>query len=163
MCNKGQLFKTFKFFVEVFMHVILETRRIDRKIRNVLLTLLIILMLTTSLASAASDGTKVYVTRLTGTYVGIKIIFPNEISGSFGGMIGGNYFNCATIPSNTLYCIGQLASWVKVATLYIYEKPAGDVIFTTIISAPPGIGKTNVVPTPPPPPNQECPPEECPQ
>ena len=127
------------------MSTTLNAKNINRKVRNVLLTLLLILMLTTSLVSAAGEGATVYVTRLTGTYVGIKIVFPEGISGSFAGVIHGNHFNCVTIPSNTLYCIGQLAAWVDAATLHIYEHPGGNVIFSKVISSPPRIGDTGVI------------------
>ena len=139
----------------------LNTKKINRKVRNILLTLLLILMLTTGLASAAGEDTTVYVTRLTGTFVGIKIIFPEPISGSFAGVINGNYFSCATIPPNTLYCMGRLASWVDEATLHIYEHPSGNVIFSRVISSPPRIGGTGVTPPDPAPESEECPPGEC--
>ena len=146
-------------FLEVRMFTTLNTKNINRKVRNVLLTLLLILMLTTSLASAAGEDTTVFVTRLTGTFVGIKIVFPEPISGSFAGVIYGNHFNCVTIPSNTLYCIGQLAAWVDAASLHIYEHPGGDVVFSKVISSPPRVGETGVIS--PEPESEECPPQEC--
>lgn len=141
------------------MFTTLDAKKINRKVCNVLLTLLVILMLTTSLVSAAGKETTVYVTRLTGTYVGIKIVFPEGISGSFAGVIHGNHFNCVTIPSNTLYCIGQLAAWVDAATLHIYEHPNGYVILSKVISSPPKVGDTGVIP--PEPESEECPFREC--
>ena len=123
----------------------LNAKNINRKARNVLLALFLILILTTSMVSAAGENATVFVTRLTGTYVGIKIVFPEGISGSFAGVIHGNHFKCVTIPSNTLYCIGQLAAWVDAATLHIYEHPGGNVIFSKIISSPPRIGDTGVI------------------
>ncbi len=134
-----------------------HSKRMSQKARNVLLTLLLVLMLTTSVVSAAGENATVYITRLTGTYVGIKIALPEGISGSFAGVIHGNHFSCVTIPSDTLYCIGQLASWVDAATLHIYEHPGGEVIFSKVISSPPRIGNTDVTS----PVSEECPPQEC--
>ena len=132
-------------------------KNLSQKARNVLLNLLLVLMLTTSVVSAAGENASVFVTRLPGTYVGIKIAFPDGISGSFAGVIHGNHFSCVTIPSDTLYCIGKLASWVNAATLHIYEHPGGNVIFSKVISSPPRIGETDVTP----PESEECPPGEC--
>jgi hypothetical protein len=139
------------------MFTTLNAGNVKQKSRNILLTLLLILMLTTSLVSAAGENATVFVTRLTGTFVGIKIVFPEPISGSFAGVIHGNHFKCVTIPSNTLYCIGRLASWVDAATLHIYEHPGGNVIFSKVISSPPRIGDTDVTP----PVSEQCPPQEC--
>ena len=138
------------------MFYTLNVNRINQKARNVLLTLLLILILTTSLVSAAGEDATVFVTRLTGTYVGVKIVFPDPISGSFAGVIHGKHFSCVTIPSNTLYCIGQLASWVDAATLHIYEHPGGYVILSKVISSPPRIGDTGVIPVEPEQPIEEC-------
>lgn len=139
----------------------LNNKKINRKVRDITLSLLLILMLSTSLVSAAGEDATVFVTRLTGTYVGIKIVFPEPISGDFAGVINGNHFNCLTVPPDTLYCIGQLAPWVDAATLHIYEHPSGNVIFSKVISSPPGIGETDVTPPEPEPENEECPPGEC--
>ena len=139
------------------MFATLNAKNITRKARKILLAILLILLLTTSLVSAAGENATVFVTRLTGTFVGIKIVFPEPISGSFAGVIHGNHFNCATIPSDTLYCIGQLASWVDAATLHIYDHPGGNVIFSKVISSPPRIGDTDITP----PVSEQCPPGEC--
>jgi hypothetical protein len=141
------------------MFITLNAQKIKQKTRNILLTTLLILMLTTSLASAAGEDATVFVTRLTGTYVGIKIVFPEPISGNFAGVIHGNHFDCITVPPDTLYCIGPLAPWVDAATLHIYENPSGDVILSKVISSPPRIGDSGVIP--PEPESEECPPGEC--
>jgi len=141
------------------MFTTLNTKKINRKARTVLPTLLLVLMLTTSLVSAAGEDATVYVTRLTGTYVGIKIVFPEPISGNFAGVIHGNHFSCVTIPSNTLYCIGQLAAWVDAATLHIYEHPGGDIILSKVILSPPRVGDTGVILVEPE--REQCPPQEC--
>jgi len=141
------------------MFVALETKMIKRKTRDVLLVLLLILVFTTNLVSAAGEDATVFVTRLTGTYVGVKIVFSEPISGNFAGVIHGNHFDCLTVPPDTLYCIGPLAPWVDAATLHIYENPSGNVIFSKVISSPPGVGGSDVIP--PSPPSDGCPPQEC--
>jgi hypothetical protein len=143
------------------MSNILNVQNINQKTRNILLTTLLILMLTTSLVSAAGEDATVFVTRLTGTYIGIKIVFPEPINGDFAGVIHGNHFSCLTVPPDTLYCIGQLASWVDAATLHIYEHPSGEIVFSNVISSPPRIGGGEVTPSEPEPESEECPPGEC--
>lgn len=132
-------------------------KNLSQKARNVLLTLLLVLMLTTSVVSAAGEDASVFVTRLPGTYVGIKIVFPEGVSGSFAGVIHGNHFSCVTIPPDTLYCIGKLAAWVDTATLHIYEHPGGEVVFSKGISSPPRIGDVGVIE----PEKEQCPQGEC--
>ena len=111
---------------------------------------MLILLLTTSLASALGEGSTIHVTRLTGTIVGIKIKFDSDISGDFAGVIHGKHFDCVTVGPRTLYCVGPLAYWVGSATLHIYETPSGNVILTRVISAPPKVGESGVtLPEPP--------------
>ena len=142
------------------MFTVLKTTTIHRKARDVLLALLLIMMLTTGLASAAGEEASVFVTRLTGTYIGVKIIFPEPISGNFAGVINGNHFDCETIPPDTLYCVGPLAALIDAATLHVYENPSGNIILSTVISAPPRNGDIGVLPSPEPK-NEQCPPGEC--
>ena len=143
----------------------LNIKKTNHRVHNILLILILLLMLTTNLASAAGEDASVFVTRLTGTNIGIKIIFPEPISGNFWGVIHGHHFSCATIPPDTLYCIGPLATWVDAATLHIYEHPSGNVIFSKVISSPKKIGGSEETPTDPQPEPEpedpECPPGEC--
>lgn len=138
------------------MFSILRIKKLNTKIRNATFIVILILILTTSLVSAAGEGATVTVTRLSNTKIGIKIVFPNEISGNFGGVIYPNYFDCDTYPPNTLYCVAPLAYWVDAATLHIYGIPGGEVMLTKIISVPPRLGES---PEPPPEEIPEC--QEC--
>lgn len=115
------------------------------KFSKILVVLILILTLTTSFAAALGEDATIEVTRLDTTRIGIKIVFDAPISGNFSGVINGNHFNCETIPTNTIYCIGNLAYWVKTATFHLYETPEGTVVFTKAIIAPPKIGETEVI------------------
>jgi hypothetical protein len=137
------------------MFSIYKSRKINTRVRNVLLIVMLMLMFTTSLASAADDGTTLTLTRLDNTKVGILIVFPNGISGEFGGLIYPHYFDCETYPPDTIYCIATLPYWVDAATLHIFGIPGGDVVFSEIISVPRNPGEPDELP-PPPPPSEEC-------
>ena len=140
------------------MFSLFKSRKINTKVRNVLLIVVLMLMFTTSLASAADDGTTLTLSRLDNTKVGIQIVFPNGISGEFGGLIYPHYFDCETYPPDTIYCIATLPYWVDAATLHIFGIPGGDVVFSEIISVPRNPGEPDELP-PPPPPIEEC--SEC--
>ena len=72
---------------------------------SIVLFLAIVLSLIGTAAYAQGSDPTIEVFRLRNFYVGIKITFPNEISGDLGGVIRGKYFDCLVIPTNTLYCI----------------------------------------------------------
>jgi hypothetical protein len=141
------------------MFSLLNSRKFNTKVRTVLFMVVLMLMLTTSLASAADDGTTLTINRLDNTKVGIEIVFPNGISGEFGGLIYPNYFDCETYPPDTIYCIATLPYWVDAATLHIFSIPGGDVVYSEIISVPRKSGEPDL-PSPPPP-SEECPFGEC--
>jgi len=100
---------------------------------------------------AVGEGATAEVTRLGGTMVGIKIVFDEPISGNYHGSVNYNsLWNCWTLPPNTLYCIGPLATWVKSATLNIYSVPGGEVVLSRTIDAPPNPGESvETLPIPP--------------
>jgi len=114
------------------------------------------LTLTTSLVSALGEGATIHVTRLIGTIVGIKIEFDSDISGRFARVINGKHFDCITVNSRTLYCVGPLPYWTGPATLHIYETPGGNVIFSRVVSVPPKVGEPDVTPPEDPPECIEC-------
>lgn len=111
-------------------------------------------------ATVAAEGETVYIERLVGTYVGITIVFPDGIDGSFAGTVNGKHFDCEVIPPDALYCIGPLAYWSTPATLHIYSQGDGEILFSQVISVPPKSGEPEGGP-PPEPDSEECPPEEC--
>lgn len=124
---------------------------IFRKIRNITIIWILLLILTTSFVSALGEDATIHVTRLVGTFVGIKIEFASPISGSFAGVLNGRHFDCVTVGTSTLYCIGPFAHWVGSGTLHIYETPGGEIILTRAVSVPPKAGETEVTPPDPPP------------
>ena len=105
-------------------------------------------LLPISIAFAADDAF-VHVDPLGRSEVGITIVFPDGISGSFAGTINGNHFDCETIPPDTLYCIGPFAYWMDPSTLHIYTVPDGEVVLSKVISYPP-VGGPDTGPPPPP-------------
>ena len=69
------------------MNTYFNSKHPGKKSVGIFLVLVILLILTTSLANASHSGPVITVTRLGGTMVGIKIVFPEGISGSFAGVI----------------------------------------------------------------------------
>ena len=124
-----------------------------------LLGIVLILTLLPGSNVAAEEDATINMERLVGTYVGITIDFPFEITGSFAGTVNGKHFNCETIPPNTLYCIGPLAYWTGPATLHIYSQGSGEIIFSEFIAAPPKNSEPDAPPAPPE--SEECPEGEC--
>lgn len=88
-------------------------------------------------ALAQTDGAIVEVFRLSGTYVGIKITFPTEISGNFAGTLASKHFDCAVVSSNVLYCIGPFRAGPDPATLVIYDKDTEEIILRKVVMPPP--------------------------
>jgi hypothetical protein len=116
---------------------------------------LVISLVGSRAAFAQTETASVEVFRIFGTWVGIKIIFPNDISGNFAGVLNGKHFDCATIPSNTLYCMGPFAQWSDEGTLFIYDNVSDEIVLKKVINPPLGSQGEEVTPpaevTPPPP------------
>jgi hypothetical protein len=119
------------------------------------LTIAVLMSILLTTAAAAAGGEPVVTAeRLEGTKIGIKIEFPNEISGEFAGFMWGKYFDCATISSHVVYCIGPMASWVRSGLFYLYSNASKSVVLIKLISVTPA--QQEFVPT-----VQTCPPQEC--
>ena len=122
---------------------------------SIVLFLAIIMSLFGRSAYAQETNPIVEVFRLGNFYVGIKITFPTGISGDFGGVIRGKYFNCVVIPSSTLYCIAPFRVGSDPSLLTIYEHETGKIILQDVIYSP-GSYIGGDEPTPTPPPEEEC-------
>jgi len=126
---------------------------------SIVLFLAIVFSLFGTVAYAQGSDPVIEVFRLANFYVGIKITFPNEVSGDFGGVIRGNYFDCLVIPTNTLYCIAPFRVKLDPSFLTIYKKENGEIILKQVIYSPGEfIGGKESTPTPlaTPPPNNDC-------
>lgn len=118
-----------------------------------LASLLILSLLTTLTAFARSsteDAATVHVTRLRGPFVGIKIIFPDDLSGEYAGTLGASHFDCSVVASNTLYCVGPFDWSLGPQTLNIYENHAPYTMVLVKIIVPPPSGPRGPEVTPPP-------------
>jgi hypothetical protein len=58
--------------------------------------------------------------RLDATHIGIKIEFPDEVSGDFSGFILGRHFDCQVSSSKVVYCIGPLDAQLRSGLFYLY-------------------------------------------
>jgi hypothetical protein len=118
----------------------------------VIVAVLSALLITTAVAAAGGEPV-VTAERLEGTKIGIKIEFPNEISGEFAGFMWGKYFDCDTISNHVVYCIGPMASWIRSGLFYLYPTNSNTAVLIKLITIPPEPRN----PTP----IVECPPQEC--
>ena len=103
--------------------------------------------------AAAAGQPLVSSERLEGTKIGVTITFPDAISGEFAGFMWGKYFDCKTISSNVVYCIGPMASWVRSGLFYLYSKGDNTAVVVKLISITPVHEEIIPVIT--------CPPTEC--
>jgi len=107
------------------------------KIRiGITIAVLMSILLTTA-AAAAGGEPLVTAERLEGTKIGIKIEFPNEISGEFAGFMWGKYFDCETISNHVVYCIGPMASWVRSGLFYLYPTDSNTATLIKLITVIP--------------------------
>jgi hypothetical protein len=121
---------------------------------SIVLFLAIVISLFGTAAYAQESNPTVEVFRFGNFYVGIKITFPNEISGDFGGVIRGKYFDCVVVPTNTLYCIAPFRVKSDPSLLTIYNKEGGEIILQNVIYSP-GEFIGGEEPTPVAPPDEE--------
>ena len=127
-----------------------------RKLSIVLLLAIVISLFGTAAHAQEADAI-VEVFRLGNFYVGIKITFPTEISGDFGGVIRGKYFDCLVIPTNTMYCVAPFRVKSDPSFLTIYDKETGAVILQQVIHSPGEfIGGEEPTPVAPPPGDDDC-------
>lgn len=138
----------------------MKTKAPIRKLSIVVFLAIMISLFGTAAYAQEADAI-VEVFRLGNFYVGIKITFPTEISGDFGGVIRGKYFDCLVIPTNTMYCIAPFRVKSDPSFLTIYAKGTGEVILQQVIHSP-GEFIGGEEPTPPAPPTPvKTPPAEC--
>jgi hypothetical protein len=100
-------------------------------------SLVVVLSLLTSVTAYAQDGdATVELFRLNRTHVGIKITFPTDISGDFMGILAGNGFDCSTIPSNVVYCIGAYQVGAGASTLFLINPDTGEIVLEHVVNPP---------------------------
>lgn len=140
----------------------------SRKIGFVVGLVVILSLLVSATVYAQTGDATVEVVRFGGTFVGIKITFPTEISGDFVGMISGKSLDCITVPPNVVYCIGPFQKGAGPSTLFLIDRDTKETVLQKIVSPPrmqgSGEGETLIPPVelPVEPPDfPECPPEEC--
>ena len=102
----------------------------------ILLALLAAAFLATP-ASAEGAGPVVTVERLKGIGVGIKIVFPDNISGDLSVFINGVKMNCKAVAPDTLYCVGPLRP-NDFGNLSFYDMATQTTIFSTTVAGPAG-------------------------
>ncbi len=102
----------------------------------ILLALLAAAFLATP-ASAEGAGPIVTVERLKGIGVGIKIVFPDNISGDLGVFINGVKMNCEAVAPDTLYCVGPLRP-NDFGNLSFYDGTSQTTTFATTVAGPAG-------------------------
>ena len=117
------------------------------------LSLAVLMSILITSAAAAAGGPLVTAERLEGTKIGIKIEFSNEISGECAGFMWGKYFDCKTISSHVVYCIGPMASWIRSGLFYLYPKTDNTATLIKLITITPV--HHEIIPL------VECPPQEC--
>ena len=96
------------------------------------------LLITTFLAMpvlAEGDGPTVSVERLKGIGVGMKIVFPDNISGDLSVFINGVKMNCEVVAPDTLYCVGPLRA-KDFGNLTIFNRASNTATFTTTVAGP---------------------------
>lgn len=96
------------------------------------------LLITTFLAVpvlAEGDGPTISVERLKGIGVGMKIVFPDDISGDLSVFINGVKMNCEVVAPDTLYCVGPLRP-KEFGNLTIFDRVSNTAIFTTAVAGP---------------------------
>jgi hypothetical protein len=146
---------------------------------SIRILVLIALLATTFLAIpvlAEGEGTTVSVERLKGIGVGMKIVFPDDISADLNVFINGVKMKCEVVASNTLYCVGPLRP-KEYGNLTIFGGASNIAIFTTKVVGPasnnqrgeeaddcvqPNFGIISIAGSitkhPPQPPTNQCPP-----
>jgi hypothetical protein len=136
-----------------------------RKFGFVLGVVVILSLLMSATAYAQTGDAIVELFRFGGTFVGVKITFPTEISGNFLGMISGKSLNCVTVPPNVVYCIGPFQKGAGPSTLFLIDQDTKETVLQKVVSPPKPQGsgeEQQTVPQPTEPPVEpECPPEEC--
>jgi len=101
-------------------------------------------------AYAKADGDPIVeLFRLNRTHVGIKITFPDSISGNFVGVIAGNSLDCTTISPNIVYCIGPYQKGAGASTLFLINQESKDIALQKVVSPPKPAGGDEPVSPPP--------------
>ena|SRR5690349_13256990 len=113
------------------------------RLRRASIVILIVFLLSLfgSVVSARADEATVELFRIDKTFVILKITFPNDISGSFAGELAGKHFDCLTIPSNVLICIGRFREGSDPSFLTIYNTESEEVILQEVVTTPKAPGK----------------------
>jgi hypothetical protein len=101
----------------------------------VVMVILSLSMNVTAYAKAAGDPI-VELFRLGGTQVGIKITFPDSISGNFMGMLAGNSLDCTTVPPNIVYCIGPYQKGAGTSTFFLIDQETKNIALQKVVSPP---------------------------
>jgi hypothetical protein len=115
----------------------------------VLIIAVVFSLLGRAVVLAQGEETIVEVFPLNGNYIGIKITFPTEISGSFAGTLAGKHFDCVVVPTNVLYCMGPFRNGPDPALLTIYDQDTEEIVLREVISPPQRPGREDE-PTPEP-------------
>jgi len=99
--------------------------------------LVVILSLTISATAYAQTGEPIVeLFRLGGTQVGIKITFPDGISGNFLGMIAGKALDCTTVSSNVVYCAGPFQQGAEASTFFLIDQSTKETVLKQVVSPP---------------------------
>ena len=106
-----------------------------RKFSIALLLVLLVSMFVGTAVHAREDKATVEVFPFIKPYVLIKITFPTDINGNFGGIlgpIGSKYFDCFQPSSNVLICFAAYRD-PKPVILTVYDKDTGEIILAQVI------------------------------
>jgi len=139
----------------LFMEEIMKYKAGLRRF-GIILLVVMVFSLFAGTVSAQDEETTIDVFRIDKTFILLKITFPHDISGSFAGEMAGKHFDCITVPSNVLICIGRFRVGSDPGFLTIYDQDTEEIVLQQVISSPPLNGKgegdapPSAPPTPPP-------------
>jgi hypothetical protein len=137
----------------------LKTNLSFRKLGLVFGLVVVFSLLISATAYAKTGEPIVELWRLSGSQVGIKITFPDGISGNFLGMLAGKALDCTTIPPNVVYCMGPFQKSAGPSTLFLIDQETKETALKQVVSPPKPKNNNDETTTPPietPPPPPEC-------
>ena len=111
---------------------------INTFLRGIRILALFALLVTTFFAmpvSAEGDGLVITVDRLHGLGVGLKIVFPENISEDLGVFMNKKKMNCDLVAPDTLYCTGNLRP-NEMGFLTFYDTASEAVIGKATVTGP---------------------------
>jgi hypothetical protein len=114
----------------------LKTKMSFRKFGFVFGLVVILSLLISATAYAKTGEPIVELFRLGGTQVGIKITFPDSISGGFVGMLNGKSLDCTTVPSNVVYCMGPFQKSAGPSTFFLIDQSTKETVLKHIVVPP---------------------------